>query len=130
MSDRPLVAITLGDPSGVGPEVVAKALAEPVVHEHARLFVVGDAEGRRTPDAILVREWIGGTPQDVGLQLAVYADLGRVGAADRAQTDHIRLVVRQNDPVSLPRPHQRVGSLALHAYNSLRPTARTPHRSR
>ena len=51
-------------------------------------------------------------------------------AADRAQSDHIRLVVRQNDPVSLPPPHQRVGSLTLHAYNSLRPTARTPHRSR
>ena len=49
------------------------------------------------------------------LQLAVYADLGRVGAADRAQSDRIRLVVRQNDPVSLPRPHQRVWSLTLHA---------------
>ena len=43
MTDRPLIAITLGDPSGIGPEVVAKALASPVVHEHGRLFVIGDA---------------------------------------------------------------------------------------
>ena len=47
MVDRPLIAITLGDPSGVGPEVVVKALAEPVVHEHGRLFVIGDAEAVR-----------------------------------------------------------------------------------
>ena len=49
MSDRPLVALTLGDPSGVGPEVVAKALAEPVVHDHGRLFVIGDLEAVRGP---------------------------------------------------------------------------------
>lgn len=42
MPDRPLIAITLGDPSGVGPEVVAKALTQPTVHERGRLFVVGD----------------------------------------------------------------------------------------
>ena len=44
MPDRPLIAITLGDPSGVGPEVVVKALAQPMLHEHARLFVVGNTE--------------------------------------------------------------------------------------
>lgn len=47
MSDRPLIAITLGDPSGVGPEVVAKALAQPAVHHEGRLFVIGDAEAVR-----------------------------------------------------------------------------------
>ena len=44
MTDRPLIAITLGDPSGVGPEVVAKALANPALHEAARLFVIGALE--------------------------------------------------------------------------------------
>ncbi|MDA0353640.1 MAG: 4-hydroxythreonine-4-phosphate dehydrogenase PdxA [Chloroflexi bacterium] len=43
MTDRPLVAITLGDPSGIGPEVVANALAQRATHEHGRLFVIGDA---------------------------------------------------------------------------------------
>jgi 4-hydroxythreonine-4-phosphate dehydrogenase len=43
MPERPLIAITLGDPSGVGPEVVAKALTQRVVHDQAQLFVVGDA---------------------------------------------------------------------------------------
>ncbi len=43
MIDRPLIAITLGDPSGIGAEVVVKALADPAVHASGRLFVIGDA---------------------------------------------------------------------------------------
>ena len=39
--DRPLLAITLGDPSGIGPEVVARALAEPDAYGMARPVVVG-----------------------------------------------------------------------------------------
>jgi len=41
--DRPLLAITMGDPGGVGPEVCAKALASQAVHEACRPLVVGDA---------------------------------------------------------------------------------------
>lgn len=40
--DLPHLVITMGDPSGIGPEVVAKALARPEIHELARLSVVGD----------------------------------------------------------------------------------------
>ena len=38
---KPLLALTLGDPSGVGPEVVVKALANPEINDTARMFVVG-----------------------------------------------------------------------------------------
>ncbi len=41
---RPVVAITMGDPAGVGPEVTARALAHPEVWEVCRPLVVGDAE--------------------------------------------------------------------------------------
>jgi 4-hydroxythreonine-4-phosphate dehydrogenase len=44
MTDRrPRIAITMGDPAGVGPEVVMKALAHADVYAAARPFVVGDA---------------------------------------------------------------------------------------
>lgn len=43
MSDRPIVAITMGDPAGVGPEVAAKALAREAVWACCRPLVVGDA---------------------------------------------------------------------------------------
>jgi 4-phospho-D-threonate 3-dehydrogenase / 4-phospho-D-erythronate 3-dehydrogenase len=40
--NRPIIAITMGDAAGVGPEVVVKALARPVVYEQCRPFVIGD----------------------------------------------------------------------------------------
>lgn len=40
--NRPLLAIPLGDPAGVGPEIVIKALAEPSVNALARCVVIGD----------------------------------------------------------------------------------------
>ena len=44
MNDKkPLLALTLGDPSGIGPEVVVKALADPEINDEARMFVAGTA---------------------------------------------------------------------------------------
>ncbi|MCG6874638.1 MAG: 4-hydroxythreonine-4-phosphate dehydrogenase PdxA [Betaproteobacteria bacterium] len=40
---RPIVAITMGDAAGVGPEVVAKALAHADVYARCRPVVIGDA---------------------------------------------------------------------------------------
>ncbi len=40
-ADKPLLALTLGDPSGIGPEVVVKAMADPDIRQLARMFVVG-----------------------------------------------------------------------------------------
>lgn len=39
---RPVIAITMGDPTGVGPEVIAKALAHQEVHERCLPLVFGD----------------------------------------------------------------------------------------
>ena len=41
--NKPLMALTLGDPSGIGPEVVVKALADPEINDEARMFVAGTA---------------------------------------------------------------------------------------
>ncbi len=40
--NRPLVAITLGDPAGIGPEVIVKALNHTAVYEQCRPLVLGD----------------------------------------------------------------------------------------
>jgi 4-hydroxythreonine-4-phosphate dehydrogenase len=44
MNDRPIIAITIGDPAGVGPEVVLKALAQPKLLDICCPLVVGDAD--------------------------------------------------------------------------------------
>lgn len=41
---RTQLALTLGDPAGIGPEVVLKALADPAIHQHCDITVVGSAQ--------------------------------------------------------------------------------------
>ncbi len=43
MTSRPLVALTVGDPAGIGPEIVLKALAREESLEHMRLLAIGPA---------------------------------------------------------------------------------------
>ncbi|TAK44687.1 MAG: 4-hydroxythreonine-4-phosphate dehydrogenase PdxA [Betaproteobacteria bacterium] len=42
--NRPRIGITMGDPAGVGPEVVVKALAHAEVYARSRPIVIGDAK--------------------------------------------------------------------------------------
>jgi 4-hydroxythreonine-4-phosphate dehydrogenase len=44
MESRPMIAITMGDPCGIGPEVVAKALSHPSVHLWCNPIVIGNQE--------------------------------------------------------------------------------------
>lgn len=42
MSDyRPTIAITMGEPAGIGPEVIVKALADPVLRQRAKYVIYG-----------------------------------------------------------------------------------------
>jgi len=43
ISQKPTVALTLGDPAGIGSELIAKLLARPDVIENAQVVLVGDA---------------------------------------------------------------------------------------
>jgi 4-hydroxythreonine-4-phosphate dehydrogenase len=65
MNNRPLLAITLGDPAGIGPEVIVKALRHADVYEQCRPLVLGDQR-------ILVRamSWI----REVNLTFDVVTD--------------------------------------------------------
>lgn len=41
---RPIVGITMGDPVGIGPEIICKALNHPEVYDVARPLVIGDVQ--------------------------------------------------------------------------------------
>ncbi len=43
VAPKPILAITMGDPAGIGPEIIAKALPQRRVHEVCQPLVVGDA---------------------------------------------------------------------------------------
>lgn len=38
----PTIGLILGDPNGIGPEIVAKLLSQPDIRDHARVVVIGD----------------------------------------------------------------------------------------
>lgn len=42
LSTRPIIGITMGDPSGVGPEIIIKALSDSSIYEVCRPVVLGD----------------------------------------------------------------------------------------
>ena len=50
---RPIVAITMGDAAGIGPEVVVKALSAGSVYEWCRPLVIGDASRLRAAARIV-----------------------------------------------------------------------------
>ena len=52
-SNAPLIAITMGDATGVGPEVIMKSLAHADLYERCRPLVIGDAERLRQAGAIV-----------------------------------------------------------------------------
>ncbi len=43
MTQRPILAATMGDPAGIGPEICVRALLAPDVRDASRSFVIGDA---------------------------------------------------------------------------------------
>ncbi|MDJ0596845.1 MAG: 4-hydroxythreonine-4-phosphate dehydrogenase PdxA [Pleurocapsa sp. MO_226.B13] len=42
MSNLPSLAITMGDPTGIGPEIILKALTEPSLSDRCKLVVIGN----------------------------------------------------------------------------------------
>jgi len=90
----PLLAITMGDPAGVGPEVIAKALDRPEVWDVCRPVVVGDAGWMEQATRIV------GTGRPVrGLQVIGEAGSGdTLDVLDLANLDVGRLVRGQVSP--------------------------------
>ena len=62
---RPTLGITLGDPRGIGPEIVAKALADPRIRECADFVVIGPTGTDARAD-VAVGAWHGTGVADAG----------------------------------------------------------------
>ncbi len=77
--ERPLLAITIGDAAGIGPEIVIKALARPEVRRLCRALIVGDLATMRAH----LRFWPGGQPP----ALTAVAGVDGIGAWDWARAD-------------------------------------------
>ncbi len=94
----PTVAVTLGDPAGIGPEVILKALADPEVVRRANWIIVGDAAVLDVYQPLSDSE----TPLPTNVRVldlkwldAWHLTLGRVDATcGRAALEYIRAATR------------------------------------
>jgi 4-hydroxythreonine-4-phosphate dehydrogenase len=105
---RPLLAITMGDPAGIGPEIVLKALADPDTYALCRPLVIGDRrileraapwvgaaldfdlvegprEGRYVPGALTLLDLHNASPDDCPVgNVSAAAGRAAVGFVERA----------------------------------------------
>jgi len=78
---KPIVAITMGDAAGVGPEIIMKSLSHPEVHELCCPLVIGDADRLRSAGAIVSSQLeVHGLP-DSQLENATFSN-GTVNCVD------------------------------------------------
>lgn len=90
----PTIVVTMGDPAGIGPEVLVKSLADPSVADLAQWIVVGDASALGHAQSLTrVRLPAGPVVQIVDLGLLRLSDyeVGKVSAVSgRAALEYIR----------------------------------------
>ena len=62
-AERPVVALTLGDPAGIGAELIARLLAQPEAAQRANTVLVGDPwlweEGQRIAGVRVATDAVG-----------------------------------------------------------------------
>ena len=97
MSERPLVAITMGDAAGIGAEVTAKALQDGWVYEKCRPFVVGSAA---SIDAALEMIGVGGGARVVHDLADVTGDPGSIEVLDLENLDFAQIEYGVVSPVA------------------------------
>ncbi len=107
---HPILGVTMGDPAGVGPEIIARACAEPAVPRACRPVVIGAADVMRAAAGLIgsalglhrVRavsecRWADGTLECLDLANVDLATLPRAevsAAAGRAAYQYIETAVR------------------------------------
>ncbi len=94
---RPLVAITLGDPAGTGPEIIAKALAGPDLYALCRPVVIGDAATLARALRFTSGQTNINRVRDVG---ATVGSCGTIDVLDLANVDHARLQLGRVDAMA------------------------------
>lgn len=97
---RPIIAITMGDAAGVGPEIIVKSLAVPALYERCRPLVIGSVSRLREAARIL------------GKADAQIASVSEVGAA---RFEHGTIDCLDMDLIPAGQPFGQVSPVCGHA---------------
>jgi len=94
MLKKPIVAMTMGDPAGVGPEICLLSAVSKEVRERARTFIIGDVGRLQEAKEILVQS----KKMSANVQLRVIHAVAEV----ENQSDVIDVMDLNNVPANLP----------------------------
>lgn len=115
---KPVIALTLGDPAGIGAELIARLLARPEACERANIVLVGDAwlwrEGQRVAGVQV-------PTQAVGSMVAVR------GRADTRQPARLAMDTVRPDQVTVGQAEAPGGASVLQVLNACMDAARDGH---
>lgn len=102
---QPLIAITMGDPSGIGPEIIVTALADPAIRRLCTPVVLGDQ--RATQRALTVC--------GSSLQLAAISSVAEAAALPDSVVPLLELSSLQPEDMAYGKPSERAGD-AVYRY--------------
>ena len=128
MSQRPLVAITMGDAAGIGAEVTAKALQDEWVYEKCRPFVIGSTAAM---NAALDLVSASGTASVIHDAEDASGDAGSIDVLDLENLDFGQIEYGRVSPVAGRRPSNGYcapGSLRLPVKSRRSPRPRSTKR--
>ncbi|TFG73357.1 MAG: 4-phospho-D-threonate 3-dehydrogenase, partial [Anaerolineales bacterium] len=83
---RPIIALTMGDPAGIGPELLLKALSQKRLYDQCRPFVIGD------PAAF----------QEINQKLESGIEFYRIGSLSEARFTPLHVDILQPEDLHLP----------------------------
>ena len=75
MINQPLLAITMGDAAGIGPEVTAKALLEESIYSKCRPFVVGNVDAMNDALRIISSQVVANAHSDLSTIKGKYGEI-------------------------------------------------------
>ena len=97
MKKRPLVAVTMGDASGIGPEVIAKALLDEAIYGKCSPFVVGNTNAMKDALALIGSDY---TAKSVNSLKQIDGRYGTIYVLDRQNLNYEEIQYGQVSPVS------------------------------
>ena len=93
-SEKPILAITMGDPAGIGAEIIAKAFSTGEIHDVARCLVIGDSQVMKLANKIA------GTENQINSIRKVDEAKFRAGAIDVLDLKNVDLSQLQMGQIS------------------------------
>ena len=86
---KPLIAVTMGDPAGIGPEIILKALDDPRIKKACRLLIFGDRQVLESTARRLAKSFLINSIKRLGREEGCQESVGCLYEASSLPVDQV-----------------------------------------